>query len=130
VRPTRVLVLALLAGACASTDRMPTLPSGDPARGREVFIAREGGHCVLCHVAPGIGSAGNIGPSMDGIGARLDAAALRARISDITRFNPDSVMPTFHRVDGMKRVANAYAGKPVLTAAQVEDLVAYLGTLR
>jgi sulfur-oxidizing protein SoxX len=125
------VALALLASACASTDRMPPLAAaGDPARGREVFVSRDGGHCVLCHRAPELAPAGNLGPPLGGIGSRLDAAELRMRVADITRVYPDSVMPTFHRAEGMTRVAGAYAGKPVLTAAQVEDLVAYLGTLR
>lgn len=85
---------------------------------------------MLCHRAPGVTPAGNVGPPLGGIGARLDAAELRARIADITRVYPDSVMPTFHRTQGMTRVAAAYAGKPVLDAQQVEDLVAWLGTLR
>jgi sulfur-oxidizing protein SoxX len=128
--PDLLVALALLA-ACASTDRAePIAAAGDPARGREVFISREGGHCVLCHRAPGVTPAGNVGPPLGGIGARLDAAQLRLRVADITRVYPDSVMPTFHRTEGMTRVASAYAGKPVLDARQVEDLVAWLGTLR
>jgi len=85
---------------------------------------------VLCHRAPGVTPAGNVGPPLGGIGSRLDPAQLRARVADITRVYPESVMPTFHRTEGMKRVAAAYAGKPVLDARQVEDLVAWLGTLR
>ncbi len=130
-RSLEAFALAFLASACASTERLPPIaPAGDPARGREVFISREAGHCVLCHRAPGVTPAGNVGPPLGGIGARLDAAELRARISDITRVYPDSVMPTFHRTQGMTRVASAYAGKPVLDAQQVEDLVAWLATLK
>ena len=123
--------MALLLAGCATTERLPALTaSGDAARGREVFISREGGHCILCHRAPEVTPAGNVGPPLGGIGSRLDAAELRARIADITRVYPDSVMPTFHRTDGMVRVAPQYAGKPVLDAQQVEDLVAYLGTFK
>jgi sulfur-oxidizing protein SoxX len=129
--PNFALALLLLVGACASTDGIaPLAATGDPARGREVFVSREGGHCVLCHRAPGVTPAGNVGPPLGGIGSRLDPAQLRARVADITRVYPESVMPTFHRTEGMKRVAAAYAGKPVLDARQVEDLVAWLGTLR
>lgn len=119
---------AILAGACAAT--VPTATTGDPARGRDVFVAREAGHCVLCHRAPGIEPAGNVGPPLGGIGSRLTAAELRLRVADITRVYPDSIMPTFHRTEGMRRVAKAYQGKPVLDAQQVEDVVAWLGTLR
>ncbi len=130
-RSHSALAFALLASACASTDGIaPLTAAGDPARGRDVCISREGGHCVLCHRAPGVTPAGNVGPPLGGIGSRLNAAELRVRVADITRVYPDSVMPTFHRTEGMKRVASAYAGKPVLDARQVEDLVAWLGTLR
>jgi sulfur-oxidizing protein SoxX len=73
---------------------------------------------------------GNVGPPLAGVGARLDAAALRTRIEDSTRLNPDTIMPSYHRVEGLERVAAEYRGKPVLTAQQVEDVVAYLGTLK
>jgi L-cysteine S-thiosulfotransferase len=108
----------------------PLAAAGDPARGREVFVAREGGHCVLCHAAPGVVSAGDVGPSLAGVGSRLSPAQIRLRIADITRVSPAAVMPAFHRTEGLNRVAPAYAGKPVLDAQQVEDLVAWLGTLR
>ena len=103
---------------------------GDPARGREVFVAREGGHCVLCHSAPGVAVAGNVGPPLAGVGSRLSAGQLRLRVVDITRVNPDSAMPAFHRTEGLERVASSHAGRPALDAQQVEDLVAWLGTLR
>jgi L-cysteine S-thiosulfotransferase len=127
-------VLAFMGLASCSTvtpgDTMPPLAAaGDPARGREVFTSREGGHCVLCHAAPGIARAGNVGPPLHGVGARLDAGQIRLRIVDITRVNPDAAMPAFHVTQG-QRVAATYAGQPALTAQQVEDLVAWLGTLR
>jgi len=108
----------------------PFAPHGDAAHGREVFIARDGGHCVLCHAAPGIAPAGDVGPSLAGVGSRLTGPELRLRIADITRASPQAAMPTFHRVEGMTRVAPEYQGMPVLTGQQVEDLVAYLSTLR
>jgi L-cysteine S-thiosulfotransferase len=126
--------MALLGGCAAlpSADEMrtPLAPAGDALRGREVFVSREGGHCVLCHAVPGVASAGDIGPSLGGVGARLNAAQLRLRIADITRVKPDATMPSFHRTEGLNRVASRYAGQPALSAQQVEDLVAYLGTLR
>jgi len=125
---------ALLAAACASMPgsdvQGPLADRGDPARGREVFVSREGGHCVLCHAAPGVTVAGNVGPSLAGVGSRLSLAQIRFRVADITRLNPDAVMPAFHRTQGLERVAAAYAGKPVLDARQVEDVVAYLSGLR
>lgn len=127
---------ALLLWSCAAAPTVPDsldtplAAAGDPARGREVFVSREGGHCVLCHAAPGVALAGNVGPALVGVGARLSPGQLRLRIADITRVNPDAAMPAFHRTAGLNRVAPAYAGKPALGAQQVEDLVAWLGTLR
>ena len=103
-------------------------PSGDATRGRDLFVARDGGHCVLCHAAPGVEVAGNVGPSLAGVGSRLTPAEIRIRIADITQVNPNATMPAFHRPGG-ERVASNYAGKTVLDEQQVEDLVAYLVTL-
>lgn len=108
----------------------PLAGPGDAERGRAVFVAREGGHCVLCHAAPGVPLAGNVGPPLEGVGARLSPAQIRMRIADISRVNPRATMPSFHRTEGLVRVAPQYAGKPALTGQQVEDLVAWLGTLR
>jgi sulfur-oxidizing protein SoxX len=124
------LAVLFLAGACASVDRTSPAATGDPVRGREVFVSREAGHCVLCHRAPGVETAGDVGPALHGIGARLSAEELRLRVADITRVYPDSVMPTFHRTEGLKRVSKAHEGKPVLDRQQLEDVVAWLGTLR
>jgi sulfur-oxidizing protein SoxX len=103
--------------------------AGDAARGREIFMARDGGHCVLCHSAPGIAVAGNVGPPLAGVGARLTPDEIRVRVADITRVNPNAAMPAFHRTEGLERVAPNYAGRPALTAEQLEDLVAWLATL-
>jgi sulfur-oxidizing protein SoxX len=108
----------------------PFAAAGDAARGREVFVSREGGHCILCHSVPGVAASGNVGPALHGVGARLTSGQIRLRIADIGKVNPQAVMPSFHRTEALTRVAPAYAGKPVLGAQQVEDLVAYLGTLR
>lgn len=132
----RAAVAALLLAACNAvpvprdTLDTPFAARGDASRGREVFLAREGGHCVLCHAVPGASIAGDVGPPLAGVGARLTAAQIRLRIADITRVNPQAAMPTFHRTQGLVRVAPQYEGKPVLTGQQVEDLVAYLGTLQ
>jgi len=124
------VVGALSGCAAAPLEQVSLGPPGDAARGREVFVSREGGHCVLCHRVPGVAVAGDVGPALDGIGARLSPGEIRYRVVDITRVNPEAVMPAFHRTGGLARVAPAYSGKPVLDARQVEDLVAYLGSLR
>jgi sulfur-oxidizing protein SoxX len=84
----------------------------------------------LCHAAPDVAIAGNVGPALAGVASRFTEAQLRLRVADITQVRPDSVMPTFHRTEGMERVAPELRGKPALSAQQVEDVVAYLSTLK
>jgi sulfur-oxidizing protein SoxX len=121
------LLLCTSLGACAT---MQPISRGDPARGHEVFASREGGHCVLCHAVPGVTLAGNIGPDLAGVGSRLTPAQLRERIADMSRVSPDTAMPSFHRTEGLERVDPQYRGKPVLSDTQLDDVVAYLSSLR
>lgn len=106
--------------------------AGDAVRGRDIALSRESGNCFLCHAFPDAGTAplGNLGPGLAGVGARLTPAQLRLRVVDSARLNPQSVMPAYYRLDGLQQVAAAWRGKPILTAQQVEDVVAYLATLR
>ncbi len=129
------LVVPQASAADARSDAiMKPLTStlGDAARGRRIVITREGGHCILCHHVPAdeVKVFGNVAPALDGIGSRLSAAQIRQRVVDITAVNPDAVMPVFHRSTGLERVAEEYRGKPVLSAQQVEDVVAYLAGLK
>ena len=105
---------------------------GEPGRGRALVLAREPANCLLCHAVPDrdIRFAGDVGPSLAGVGARLTAAQLRLRIVNSTLRDRDSMMPAYYRVDGLHAVAPAWRGRPILDAQQVEDLVAYLATLR
>jgi sulfur-oxidizing protein SoxX len=105
---------------------------GDAARGRELIVARDPANCVLCHAVPEptVRFFGDLGPSLATVGTRLTEAQLRLRVADNQRVNPATIMPSYYRVDGLERVAAAYRGKPVLTAQQIEDVVAYLRTLR
>ena len=109
-----------------------TAEPGNPARGLTIATSTNEGACLLCHVVPGSTQRfmGNVAPTLAGVGARLNAAQLRLRIVDSTRINPNSPMPAYYRIDGLNQVASAYRGKPVLSAAQVEDLVAWLATLK
>jgi sulfur-oxidizing protein SoxX len=111
---------------------MLALAAGDPARGREIVASRQTGLCLLCHTGPFPEQRlqGNVGPSLAGVGARLTVAQLRARIVDARALNPDSKMPSNRKTDGLQRVASAYQGKPILTEQQVEDVVAFLATLK
>jgi sulfur-oxidizing protein SoxX len=118
----------------AQADTIPgplTATPGDPGRGREVVLGREA-NCLFCHVVPETGQRfmGNIGPPLAGVGTRLTAGQLRLRIVDPTRLNREAVMPAYHKVEGLDRVAPAYRGKPILSAQQVEDVIAYLLTLK
>ncbi|HEY8244374.1 MAG TPA: sulfur oxidation c-type cytochrome SoxX [Casimicrobiaceae bacterium] len=109
-----------------------TRTPGVAARGRAIVADRQVGMCLLCHRGPipEERSQGTIGPDLAGVGARLGAGQLRLRIVDMRRVNPASTMPAYHRIEGLERVAPAWTGKPILDAQQVEDVVAYLGTLR
>ena len=104
---------------------------GDPERGRDIVVKRES-TCLLCHSGPFPEQRfqGDLSPNLKGTGARWSEGELRLRLVDATRLNPATIMPSFYRVDGLSRVAQAWRGKPVLTAEQVEDVVAYLATLR
>jgi sulfur-oxidizing protein SoxX len=105
---------------------------GDPVRGRAIVVNRLVGLCLLCHSGPFPEERfqGTIGPDLKGAGARWSEGQLRLRMVDSTRLNADSIMPPYYRVDGLTRVAPAFLGKPVLSADQIEDVVAYLTTLR
>lgn len=105
---------------------------GDPERGRRLVLDREGGDCIVCHVMPLPQRQfhGSIGPPLDGISGRYSAGELRLRLVDPKAFNPETIMPAYYKLEGLHRVLERYRGKPVLTAQQIEDVVAYLLTLR
>lgn len=109
-----------------------TSAPGDAVRGRAIVASRQLGLCLLCHSGPIPEERfqGNLAPPLDGAGTRWSAAQLRLRVADARRLDPQSLMPAFYKVDGLDRVAPAFAGRPVLTAQQVEDVVAYLLTLK
>jgi sulfur-oxidizing protein SoxX len=116
-------------------DAMPeslTGAAGDAARGRAIVANRQVGLCLLCHAGPFPEEKfqGTMAPDLKGAGARWTEGQLRLRIVDAGRLNADTIMPPYYRVDGLTRVAPAFRGKPVLTAEQIEDVIAYLVTLR
>lgn len=106
--------------------------NGDPARGRAIVANRNVGLCLLCHSGPFPEDKfqGNMAPDLGGAGSRWSEGQLRLRIVDASELNPETIMPPFYRVDGLARVPPAYRGKPVLTAVEIEDVVAYLMTLK
>ena len=104
---------------------------GDPERGRAIVVKRES-TCLLCHSGPFPEQRfqGDLSPNLKGTGSRWSEGELRLRLVDAARLNPATIMPSYYRVDGLTRVAQNYRGKPVLTAEQIEDVVAYLKTLK
>lgn len=106
--------------------------TGDAARGRALIVARDAANCVLCHAVtdPAVRYSGNVGPPLDGVARRLTNGQLRLRVADNLLVNPDSIMPGYYRTENLDRVAGVYRGKPILDAGQIEDIVAYLATLK
>lgn len=105
---------------------------GDPKEGRKVAIDRKLGNCLACHSMPVPEQQfhGETGPSLAGVGSRLTQGELRLRVVNPKVVNPATMMPSFYRVKGLNRVMKEFASKPILTAEQVEDIVAYLMTLK
>jgi len=104
---------------------------GDPTVGRAILLSRQS-TCLLCHSGPFPEERfqGNIGPDLTGAGSRWSEGQLRLRIVDAGRLSPTPIMPPFYRVEGLTRVHPAWRGKPILSAEQIEDVVAFLITLR
>jgi L-cysteine S-thiosulfotransferase len=105
---------------------------GDATRGEQIVLDRETGNCLICHAVPDPKQPfqGDIGPPLAGVGARLSEGQIRLRLVDQSLVNEDTVMPPYYRIAGLTNVAPAYQGKPALTAQQIEDVVAYLASLR
>jgi sulfur-oxidizing protein SoxX len=107
---------------------------GDAREGEKIVAERRLGNCLSCHEIGALAKEefhGEIGPSLDGVAGRQDAATLRMIVVNAKRvFGDETPMPAFYRVEGLNRVRPEFAGKPILTAQQVEDVVAYLATLK
>lgn len=106
--------------------------TGDAERGRAIVLDRAVGNCLICHQVP-IPSErfqGELGPDLAGVGSRLTEARIRMTLVDQSRLNPDTLMPPYHRTSDLKNVAEAYKGRPVLSAQQIEDVVAWLVSLK
>ena len=136
MRAAAAIVAAwLMAGPAHGADAIPeslTGAKGDPARGRAIVINRHVGLCLLCHSGPFPEERfqGNLAPDLTGAGKRSSEGQLRLRIVDSSRINPATIMPAYHRTEALTRVASAWRGKPVLSAEQIEDVVAFLMTLK
>ncbi len=122
-------------GMASGQDAIPqslTGAKGDPARGRAIVTNRQVGLCLLCHSGPFPDERfqGNLAPDLKGAGTRWSEGQLRLRIVDSSRINPATIMPAYHRTEGLARVAPAWRGKIILSAEQIEDVVAFLMTLK
>lgn len=137
--------VALLAGTATADDFMKyevvdyaiqkslTGKAGDPAAGEKAFVNRKQGNCLACHQVSKLSAHpfhGEIGPSLDGVAERYNTAQLRLQVANPKEINPDTIMPAFYRVDGLHMVSKKFKGKTILSAQQVEDVVAYLQTLK
>jgi sulfur-oxidizing protein SoxX len=127
-------VAAFYASAATAQDAIPdslTGAKGDAARGRAIVANRQVGLCLLCHSGPIPEERfqGDLAPDLKGAGSRWSEGQLRQRIVDSRKLNPSTIMPSYYRTEGHTRVAPAFRGKPLLTAEQIEDVVAYLKTL-
>ena len=105
---------------------------GDAARGRAIVVDRRVGLCLLCHSGPFPEEKfqGNLAPDLAGSGSRWSEGQLRLRLVDASRINPATIMPPYYRIDGLQRVPTALRGRPLLSAEQIEDVIAFLMTLR
>jgi len=120
--------LSVAIGLLIATEAL----AGDPARGRAIVADRQVGLCLLCHSAPIPEERfqGDLAPSLEGVGGRLSAAELRQRLIDPAAVNPKTIMPSYYRSEGLARVAPAFRGKTLLNEQQIDDVVAYLATLK
>jgi sulfur-oxidizing protein SoxX len=117
------------------SDSIPTSLTGGPgnaAQGRAIVADRQKGLCLLCHAGPFPEPRlqGDLAPDLRGAGSRWSEGQLRLRLVDAARLNPDTIMPLYHRTDGLTRVGRTWQGKPILTAEEIEDVVAFLATLK
>src|SRR5262245_18466144 len=139
-----VLVALAMSGAAPGDDELVpyrivdgiipeplTAQAGDPDRGRRIVLDRDGGDCTICPAMPLPQREfhGTVGPPLDGIGRRATPGALPLRLVAPKAFNAETIMPSYYKVAGLHRVLDRYRAKPILTAQQIEDVIAYLLTL-
>jgi sulfur-oxidizing protein SoxX len=106
--------------------------AGNPTRGRAIIADRQKGFCLLCHGGPFPEEPlqGNLAPSLAGAGSRWNEGQLRLRLMDNKRVNPESIMPAYHRIEGLNRVGANWRDRPILSAAEIEDVLAFLMGLK
>jgi sulfur-oxidizing protein SoxX len=130
-----IAAFSAFVSTAAASDTLPsplTGVAGDPVAGKKIVLDRHVGLCLLCHSGPFPEERfqGELAPSLAGVGGRLSAGQIRLRIVDQGRVNPNTIMPAYFKTESLARVAPAYRGKTVLSAQQIEDVVAFLQTLK
>ena len=130
-----VPAMALADAAMVAGDAVAqslTGSAGDPLRGRAIIIDRQKGFCLLCHSGPFTEEPlqGNLAPSLEGAGSRWNEGQLRLRLMDNKRVNAESIMPAYHRIEGLNRVGPVWRNRPILNAAEIEDVLAFLMGLK
>jgi len=125
--PAMAMAQAVVVTGDAVAQSLTGIP-GDAARGRAIITDRQRGLCLLCHSGPFREEPlqGNLAPSLAGAGSRWNEGQLRLRLMDNKRVNPESIMPAYHRLEGLNRVGPAWRDKPILSAAEIEDVLAFL----
>ena len=123
--------MAMAQAVMEAGDSLPpslTGSAGDAARGRAIIVDRQKGFCLLCHSGPFSEEPvqGNLAPSLAGAGSRWNEGQLRLRLMDNKRVNPESIMPAYHRLEGLHRVGLTWRNKPILNATEIEDVLAFL----
>jgi L-cysteine S-thiosulfotransferase len=126
------LYYLLIASIALAGPLLAKASEGDEVKGRNIVANRQVGLCLLCHSAPIAEERfqGDIAPSLQGAGSRWSRDELRQRIANARTVNPLGIMPSYGQVDGLHRVANSHVARPLLTPAQIEDVIAYLVTLK
>jgi L-cysteine S-thiosulfotransferase len=126
------LYYPLIASLALAGPVLAQSSEGDAVKGRSIVANRQVGLCLLCHSAPIAEERfqGDIAPSLEGAGSRWSRDELRQRIANARTVNPLGIMPSYGQVDGLHRVAHLHVARPLLTPAQIEDVVAYLVTLK
>ncbi len=137
------MLAALFLGGVGPAAAQPAMPvpeasplaaarPPDPENGRRIVVDRRRGLCLLCHSGPfpEVRFQGDLAPSLAGAGSRWTPAQLRARLIDSRQFNGETIMPPYFRAEGQIRVGRAFSGRSILTAEEIEDVTAFLATLR